>query len=110
MTKNLLFYFLVALSFSACDPAPKKESANQDVYVKIDGPNLIAPNGEKFFIQGINLGNWLNPEGYMFGFKRTSYSRLRPFEFTQTSRNGFDEIRKARPDQKLVKKAMLQLV
>jgi hypothetical protein len=31
-------------------------------------------------------------------------------EFTQASRNGFDEIRKARPDQEMVKKAMLQLI
>jgi len=76
MTKNLLFCFLIALTFSACDPAPKKESTNQAAYIKIDGPNLIAPNGEKFFIQGINLGNWLNPEGYMFGFKKASSARL----------------------------------
>ena len=76
MIKNLLFFFLVVLTFSACDPAPKKESANQVAYFKIDGQNLIAPNGVKFFIQGINLGNWLNPEGYMFGFKRTSSARL----------------------------------
>jgi hypothetical protein len=31
-------------------------------------------------------------------------------EFTETPRNGFDEIRKTRPDQEMVKKAMLQLV
>jgi hypothetical protein len=31
-------------------------------------------------------------------------------EFTESPRNGFDEIRKARPDQELVKKAMLQLI
>jgi hypothetical protein len=31
-------------------------------------------------------------------------------EFTQSSRNGFDEIRKARPDQQLMQKAMLQFV
>jgi len=76
MTKNLLFCFLIPLLFSACDPAPKKESTNQAAYIKIDGPNLMAPDGNKFFIQGINLGNWLNPEGYMFGFKRTSSARL----------------------------------
>ena len=76
MTKNLLFCFLFAVTFSACDPDPKKESTNQAAYIKIDGQNLIAPDGQKFFIQGINLGNWLNPEGYMFGFSRTSSARL----------------------------------
>jgi aryl-phospho-beta-D-glucosidase BglC (GH1 family) len=64
------------LTLSACDPAPKKEAAVQDAFIKIEGQNLISPNGEKFFIRGINLGNWLNPEGYMFEFKRTSSARL----------------------------------
>ena len=45
-------------------------------FITISGANLIAPGGEKFFIRGINLGNWLNPEGYMFGFKGTSSARL----------------------------------
>ena len=41
-------------------------------FVTIQGHDLIKPNGEKLFIQGTNLGNWLNPEGYMFGFGRTN--------------------------------------
>jgi endoglucanase len=45
-------------------------------FMTISGPDLIAPSGEKFFIQGINLGNWLNPEGYMFRFQRTNSGRL----------------------------------
>lgn len=32
----------------------------------------ITPKGQKFFIKGTNLGNWLNPEGYMFGFSKTN--------------------------------------
>jgi len=31
-------------------------------------------------------------------------------EFTESPRTGFDEIRKARPDQELVKKSMRQLI
>ena len=41
-------------------------------FVQIDGKNLVKPNGERLYIQGTNLGNWLNPEGYMFGFSRTN--------------------------------------
>ena len=41
-------------------------------FVKVDGPNLVKPNGERLFIQGTNLGNWLNPEGYMFGLQKTN--------------------------------------
>ena len=41
-------------------------------FVRVSGPDLIQPNGQKLFIQGTNLGNWLNPEGYMFGLRRTN--------------------------------------
>ena len=44
----------------------------QDKFVRVEGPNLIQPNGEKLYIQGTNLGNWLNPEGYMFGLSKTN--------------------------------------
>ena len=41
-------------------------------FVHVEGTNLIQPNGERLFIVGTNLGNWLNPEGYMFGFSKTN--------------------------------------
>ena len=44
----------------------------QGGFVKVEGKNLVKPNGEKLYIQGTNLGNWLNPEGYMFGFSKTN--------------------------------------
>lgn len=48
-------------------------SAKTDArYVSIDGTNLIQPDGKKLFIMGTNLGNWLNPEGYMFGLRKTN--------------------------------------
>jgi aryl-phospho-beta-D-glucosidase BglC (GH1 family) len=56
--------------------AKKKTKVSPDSFIGIDGPNLIAPGGEKFFIRGTNLGNWLNPEGYMFLFKKTNAPRL----------------------------------
>jgi hypothetical protein len=78
MIKSFFFSLLlsVLVMLTACDPAPKQTAVVQQSFIKVDGPNLIGPNGEKFFIRGINLGNWLNPEGYMFGFKRTSSVRL----------------------------------
>lgn len=45
-------------------------------FITISGHDLTTPDGEKFFIRGTNLGNWLNPEGYMFRFGRTSSARL----------------------------------
>ena len=41
-----------------------------NTFIHTSGANLVDGNGEKFFIRGTNLGNWLNPEGYMFGFRK----------------------------------------
>lgn len=77
MTKILIFFILAALFiFSGCQPTAKQDDSVQASFITIDGPNLKTPNGEKFFIQGTNLGNWLNPEGYMFGFRKASSVRL----------------------------------
>ena len=46
--------------------------SQESKFITISGPDLITPEGEKFFIKGTNLGNWLNPEGYMFGFSKTN--------------------------------------
>ena len=35
--------------------------ARNSRFVTVQGTNLIQPNGEKLFIVGTNLGNWLNP-------------------------------------------------
>ena len=41
-----------------------------NAFIHTSGTNLVDGNGGKFFIRGTNLGNWLNPEGYMFGFRK----------------------------------------
>jgi Endoglucanase len=42
----------------------------------VTGQNITDPSGKPFLIQGINLGNWLNPEGYMFLFTNVNSYRL----------------------------------
>jgi endoglucanase len=37
-------------------------------FATIQGKNIVGPDGHKIFLRGINLGNWLVPEGYMFHF------------------------------------------
>ena len=54
------------LAMAAAAPASAKD------FLKVDGPDIVNSNGEKFYIKGTNTGNWLNPEGYMFGFSRTT--------------------------------------
>lgn len=47
-------------------------TANASNFVTIKGENLMDANGKKLYIVGTNLGNWLNPESYMFDFKKTN--------------------------------------
>ena len=51
-------------------------SAAQPNYFKTFQKNIIDPNGNTFLIKGVNLGNWLVPEGYMFKFKKANSPRL----------------------------------
>lgn len=64
------FLYLIVLLLAACSAGSGQKGAKG--FVTISVHDLIKPNGEKLLIQGTNLGNWLNPEGYMFGFGRTN--------------------------------------
>lgn len=43
-----------------------------DGFLRVKGHDVVDAKGEKFVIRGTNLGHWLNPEGYMFGFDKCS--------------------------------------
>lgn len=47
----------------------------QQKFVTVNGASLFTPDGKPLFLRGINLGNWLVPEGYMIGFKNASSPR-----------------------------------
>lgn len=68
MRRKILFVALLFVGMTAAWSA-KKEKCK---FVAVKGVDLVKPNGEKLFIVGTNLGNWLNPEGYMFGFQKTN--------------------------------------
>ncbi|TKK71535.1 glycoside hydrolase family 5 protein [Ilyomonas limi] len=51
-------------------------SAQKSRFFSTSGKNILDPNGQPFLIKGTNLGNWLVPEGYMFGFTNTNSPRL----------------------------------
>ncbi|HXM51299.1 MAG TPA: glycoside hydrolase family 5 protein [Pyrinomonadaceae bacterium] len=48
----------------------------QSRFVTTRGKVIISPDGKPLLLKGINLGNWLLPEGYMFKFKQTNSPRL----------------------------------
>ena len=50
---------------------------NNSEFIRVNGTSLVTPEGEEFFIRGTNLGNWLNPEGYMFRFPKSTNSAYR---------------------------------
>jgi len=75
--KKIISYLFSLLILFGCQ-TKKEEQTASDRFLRVEGPNLIKPDGEKFFIQGTNLGNWLNPEGYMFLFdaEASSYRQI----------------------------------
>lgn len=75
MFSKILAALCVIFCLNSCNNTDNTSSYKQK-FVTIQGQNLIKPNGEKLFIRGTNLGNWLNPEGYMFGFKKTNSARF----------------------------------
>lgn len=68
MKKNNLILLILVLTVS-CGNQIEQSSPS---FIRVNGPDLITPDGKKFFIRGTNLGNWLNPEGYMFNFRNTN--------------------------------------
>lgn len=77
--KKLLYLALAAAVggvYLASCAAKADAAAPESKFVSIDGVNLVKPDGEKLYIRGTNLGNWLNPEGYMFGFSKTNSGRM----------------------------------
>lgn len=69
--KRLFSLVLTAAALFAAVP-----QAEAGKFIEIKGHDLVKPDGSKLYIRGTNLGNWLNPEGYMFGFQRTNSPRF----------------------------------
>jgi endoglucanase len=46
------------------------KAATSGNFIRAEGKDLVDGNGARFAVKGINLGNWLVPEGYMFKFPR----------------------------------------
>ncbi len=66
---NLVILSIAAmLCLGHCNLTAKTNSR----FVTVSGENLVNPDGSRLYIVGTNLGNWLNPEGYMFDFRRTN--------------------------------------
>ena len=58
-------------------------SHGQSKFVTRRGKEFISPNGNPLLLRGINLGNWLLPEGYMFKFKTAGFAYVDSFRTGQ---------------------------
>jgi endoglucanase len=61
-------YLLLMLIIASCQQAGKE-------YVYVDGKDIYSPDGERLHLTGVNLGNWLLPEGYMFKLRNCNSPR-----------------------------------
>src|SRR6476619_2188624 len=69
--RPLLYGIVLLLILSAAKP-----SDGQARFVSTRGKELISPDRKPLLLRGVNLGNWLLPEGYMFKFKTANSPRL----------------------------------
>src|ERR1700761_6049237 len=60
---------LVAVLLGFLVPSAAGFAATASDFIHADGVRLVDGRGAPFAVKGTNLGNWLVPEGYMFGFK-----------------------------------------
>ena len=63
---------IIALLLLLAMPWQAKAANGNSGFIAIKGSSLVDGNGKPYYIVGTNLGNWLNPEGYMFDFKKTN--------------------------------------
>lgn len=69
MRYSHLIVLALTLVLAACSH-PAQQAP--DAYLRVSGEYVLTAEGDTFLIRGTNLGNWLNPEGYMFGLRRTN--------------------------------------
>src|ERR1700687_1328006 len=68
--------FSVLLAVALLNLVVSSAANGHSKFVTTRGKEFISPAGKPLLLKGINLGNWLLPEGYMFKFKTASSPRL----------------------------------
>src|SRR5437762_893104 len=70
--KDVIMKQLAILLFAICLII----SVSAQSFLHTKGKEIVSAEGKSFVMKGINLGNWLVPEGYMFHFKKATSPRL----------------------------------
>lgn len=70
MNVRILFIVILLISSSMMDGySVEKQSDSKNkknAFVRTQGKQIVTADGQPLFLRGINLGNWLLPEGYMW--------------------------------------------
>ncbi|MHB1687286.1 MAG: glycoside hydrolase family 5 protein [Ignavibacteriaceae bacterium] len=72
MKFNFFFLLFLVIAGAAITNSAFPQGSS---FVQTHG-RILFYNGKPMLLKGINLGNWLEPEGYMFNFKNTNSYRL----------------------------------
>ena len=70
INKKLILFIFFSIFFSTYSLSQTNK------FVSTEGKSIVGLDGKKLLLKGINLGNWLVPEGYMFRFKKVSSPRM----------------------------------
>ncbi|MFN8255309.1 MAG: cellulase family glycosylhydrolase [Bacteroidales bacterium] len=65
MKPNVICLLLFVVTITGCI---SKQSAQKLTFLKTSGQDIINEKGEKIYLLGVGLGNWMLPEGYMWKF------------------------------------------
>jgi len=65
MKTHFIIVLILATSIISCS---RTNQVNKLSFLHTSGQNIINESGEKVFLKGVGLGNWLLPEGYMWKF------------------------------------------
>ena len=68
MTQSRRLFLPTLAGLYATSSLSSGQAQSRGGFVHTSGKDLISPSGGKLRLRGINLGNWLEPEGYMFLF------------------------------------------
>lgn len=60
------FLIFTGLLLGCCGCAERRQPSARPEYVRVAGRHIVTPQGQPLRLRGMNLGNWLLPEGYMF--------------------------------------------
>jgi endoglucanase len=63
--KFIAYLFFIAVFITTCK---NKSGQNGLSFLHAQGQDIVNEEGEKIYLKGVGLGNWLLPEGYMWKF------------------------------------------